>query len=39
MLEGLLHDLRMQYVSLVNAPPKARRSQAPTSPEEDDLGQ
>lgn len=25
MLEGLLADLRMQYVSLVNAPPQARR--------------
>jgi hypothetical protein len=25
MLEGLLSDLRMQYVSLVNAPPQARR--------------
>jgi len=25
MLEGLLADLRMQYVSLVNAPPKAPR--------------
>lgn len=24
MLEGLLHDLRMQYVSLINAPQKAR---------------
>jgi hypothetical protein len=24
MLEGLLHDLRMQYVALVNAPQKAR---------------
>jgi hypothetical protein len=25
MLEGLLGDLRMQYVSLVNSPQKARR--------------
>ena len=25
MLEGLLADLRMQYVSLVNAPPRAKR--------------
>lgn len=25
MLEGLLSDLRMQYVSLVNAPPRAQR--------------
>jgi hypothetical protein len=25
MLEGLLSDLRMQYVSLMNAPPQARR--------------
>jgi hypothetical protein len=25
MLEGLLADLRMQYVSLINAPPKAQR--------------
>jgi hypothetical protein len=25
MLEGLLSDLRMQYVSLVNAPPRAKR--------------
>lgn len=25
MLEGLLADLRMQYVSLVNAPPRAQR--------------
>ena len=25
MLEGLLADLRMQYVSLMNAPPKAQR--------------
>ncbi|HVF23545.1 MAG TPA: DUF1844 domain-containing protein [Pyrinomonadaceae bacterium] len=25
MLEGLLADLRMQYVSLINAPPKAHR--------------
>ena len=25
MLEGLLSDLRLQYVSLVNAPPKAKR--------------
>jgi hypothetical protein len=25
MLEGLLADLRMQYVSLVNAPPQARK--------------
>ena len=25
MLEGLLADLRMQYVSLVNSPPKARK--------------
>jgi hypothetical protein len=24
MLEGLLHDLRMQYVALINAPQKAR---------------
>ena len=24
MLEGLLHDLRMQYVALINTPPKAR---------------
>src|SRR6185369_1505806 len=24
MLEGLLSDLRMQYVSLINTPPKAR---------------
>ena len=24
MIEGLLHDLRMQYVSLINAPQKAR---------------
>lgn len=24
MLEGLLHDLRMQYVALINAPKKAR---------------
>jgi Domain of unknown function (DUF1844) len=24
MLEGLLHDLRMQYVSLINAPQKSR---------------
>lgn len=26
MLEGLLHDLRMQYVALINAPQKAARS-------------
>jgi hypothetical protein len=26
MLEGLLHDLRMQYVALINAPEKAARS-------------
>ena len=25
MLEGLLSDLRMQYVSLINAPPRAQR--------------
>jgi hypothetical protein len=24
MMEGLLHDLRMQYVALVNVPQKAR---------------
>ena len=24
MIEGLLHDLRMQYVALINTPPKAR---------------
>lgn len=26
MLEGLLHDLRMQYVALINAPQKAART-------------
>lgn len=29
MLEGLLHDLRMQYVSLINAPQKARSFTGP----------
>ena len=29
MLEGLLHDLRMQYVSLINAPQKARTFSGP----------
>lgn len=29
MLEGLLHDLRMQYVALINAPQKARTFTGP----------
>lgn len=29
MLEGLLHDLRMQYVALINAPQKARSFTGP----------
>ena len=29
MLEGLLHDLRMQYVALINAPQKARTFSGP----------
>ena len=29
MIEGLLHDLRMQYVSLINAPQKARSFTGP----------
>ena len=29
MLEGLLHDLRMQYVALLNAPQKARTFSGP----------
>lgn len=29
MVEGLLHDLRMQYVSLINAPQKARSFTGP----------
>jgi uncharacterized protein DUF1844 len=29
MMEGLLHDLRMQYVALTSAPPKARSFSGP----------
>jgi hypothetical protein len=29
MIEGLLHDLRMQYVALLDAPPKARTFTGP----------
>jgi len=29
MIEGLLHDLRMQYVALTSAPPKARSFSGP----------
>jgi hypothetical protein len=29
MLEGLLHDLRMQYLALINTPPKARSFTGP----------
>ncbi len=29
MMEGLLHDLRMQYVALTSAPPKARTFSGP----------